>query len=87
MANLTHPKSAEHPSKLTKVSIVYTVEVPRCEVAPVPPATEQPAVAEAAAGTATAELAATAPEEAPTAPDAAATAVPAEGQNAKTEVS
>jgi len=63
-----------------QVSIVY-----RVEVAPAP-ATEQPAVAEAA-GAATAELAATAPggEEAATAPDAAAAAVPAEGQSAKME--
>ena len=83
-------QSAEHPSKHDQVSVVYTVEVPRCAVAPAP-ATEQPAVAEAAATEQpAAEQAANPapnPDEVATAPDAAAAAVPAEGQNAKMEVS
>jgi len=82
-------QSAEHPSKHDQVSVVYTVEVPRCAEAPAP-ATAQPAAAEAAATEQpAAEQAAPAPnpDEAATAPDAAAAAVPAEGQNAKMEVS
>lgn len=70
-----------------QVSVVYTVEVPRCAEAPAP-ATAQPAAAEAAATEQpAAEQAAPAPnpDEAATAPDAAAAAVPAEGQNAKME--
>lgn len=81
----SHPKCGKHD----QVSVVYTVEVPGCAVAAAP-ATEQPAAAEAAATEQPAtEQAATAPnpDEAAKAPDAAAAAVPAEGQNAKMEVS